>query len=100
MTIDYYKMLSDPSHAWLNDLTHPFAHRVVYVILRIYFKFAPLNLDLMGKPQRLKYQAEKPCLRWYRNGSWGNDKYLALTSYQQKNDLIIKLIVSLRAGTK
>ena len=73
--IDYYKMLSDPTHAWLNDPDSPFRTPCgLRHMPCIYFKFRTFKLKSYGpKPQRLKYPvAEKPCLRWYRNGSWGN----------------------------
>lgn len=71
MMIDYYKMLSDPSHAWLNDPDSPFRTPSAYKrVPFIYFKFRTFRRRSYGpKPQRLKYPvAEQPCLRIYRDG--------------------------------
>jgi hypothetical protein len=70
---DYYKLLSDPSHAWLNDPDSPF--RIPSGVRQspcIYFKFRTFKLRSYGpKPQRLKYPvAEHPCLRWYKDREW------------------------------
>ena len=71
--IDYYKMLSDPSHAWLNDPDSPFRTPNNYKRLPcIYFKFRSFKRRSYGpKPQRLKYPvAEHPYLRLYKHGRW------------------------------
>ena len=98
--IDYYKLLSDPSHAWLNDPDSPF--RTPSGLRHspcIYFKFRTFKLRSYGpKPQRLKYPvAEKPFLRWYRNGSWGNRQVLSsdkLSTKERFNYQIDRLIKS------
>ena len=82
-TIDYYKMLSDPSHAWLNDPDSPF--RTPSGLRNspcIYFKFRTFIRKSRrcygSKPKRLVYPvAERPYLRWYRNGSWGNRQVMS-----------------------
>lgn len=70
---DYYKLLSDPSHAWLDDPDSPFrTPSSVRHSPCIYFKFRTFRRRSYGpKPQRLKYPvAEHPCLRWYKDGEW------------------------------
>ena len=100
--IDYYKLLSDPSHAWLNDPDSPFRTPSGYKRLPcIYFKFRTFKRRSYGpKPQRLKYPvAEQPCLRLYRDGRWartrvafpvGNPK--RLSTKEQFNYQIDRLI--------
>ena len=98
--IDYYKMLSDPSHAWLNDPDSPFRTPSGYKRLPcIYFKFRTFKLKSYGpKPQRLKYPvAEKPCLRLYRDGKWANRQVLysdKLSTKERFNYQIDRLIKS------
>ena len=73
MTIDYYKMLSDPSHAWLNDPDSPF--RIPNNFRKfpcIYFRFRNFALKSYGPRQRrLKTPVvDDPCLRIYEEGKW------------------------------
>ena len=97
--IDYYKMLSDPTYAWLNDPDSPFRTPSGYKRLPcIYFKFRTFKLKSYGpKPQRLKYPvAEKPCLRYYRDGRWANrqvlysDKLSTKERFNYQMDRLIK----------
>jgi len=85
--IDYYKLLSDPSHAWLSDPDSPFRTPCGYKRLPcIYFKFRTFKLKSYGpRPQPLRYPvAEKPCLRWYKDGSWGNRQVLCSDKLSRK----------------
>jgi hypothetical protein len=96
--IDYYKLLSDPSHAWLNDPDSPFRTPNNFRKFPcIYFRFRTFKLKSYGpKPQRLKYPvAEKPGLRWYRNGSWAKSQVaysLKLSAKERFNYQIDRLI--------
>ena len=87
-TIDYYKMLSDPSHAWLNDPDSPF--RTPSGLRHspcIYFKFRTFKRKSCGpKPQQLKYPvAEHPCLRLYKDGRWAK-RQIAFTERLSAKD--------------
>lgn len=101
--IDYYKLLSDPSHAWLNDPDSPFRTPSGYKRLPcIHYKFRTFKRKSYGpKPQRLKYPvAEQPYLRFYRDGRWarrqvaypmGNPERLSTKErFNYQIDLLIK----------
>ena len=87
--IDYYKMLSDPSHAWLNDPDSPFRTPSGYDYKRIpciYFKFRTFKRKSCGpRPQQLKYPvAEHPCLRLYKDGRWARTQLACSASMSYK----------------
>ena len=71
--IDYFKLLSDPSHAWLHDLDSPFrTPNALKKFPCIYFKFRTHKLKVDGgRRQRLKIPvADNPCLRIYKEDGW------------------------------
>ena len=85
--INYYKLLSDPSHAWLNDPDSPF--RIPNNFRKfpcIYFRFRNFKLKSYGpRQQRLKTPVvDDPCLRIFEKGQWTRRRFAYPVSLSMK----------------
>ena len=84
---NYYKLLSDPSHAWLNDPFSPFRTPSGYErVTCIYFKFRTFR-SKPGPKTRLKVPiVEQPSLRYLRDGKWARTQVAcsAKMSYRER----------------
>ena len=85
--INYYKLLSDPSHAWLNDPLSPFRTPSGYDYKRIpciYFKLRTFR-SKPGPKSRLKVPVvERPSLRYLRDGKWARTQLACSASMSYK----------------